>query len=403
MAEFNGKQGVWRTIGGRRVFIEDGDDLKTAMKKSGKFKKNISGKVTREEVFYEGAKHEDELLLNNQRHLRKELGNIGDRRLEKNKRDYNSLNLSIKDVQEKRDEISKNVSAYYHPEEFRGKVSPLEGKHINSSKYQEIEQQIKNSYDGELRDISKGYAYPIASDPDSKREQIEVRKLAKQEIMNRAVKNAQEDNRKLRESERTTKEVNDEYNKLSKKMQQDDYYYRYEDDRKLKELRAEYDTLVAKGQEDVNLTEYNNRNKTPYNSKAYAKLLSESYMADEEYEDKVTPKYIQDIEAGRYGNMSDEEAIKNWIDGGADIIYNEDAEKQLKAWGIPVKNDDAYGTYKDELAKQLLPIYKRDRSKATLSKMALGDLREIARDYNLETKGLSRKELIEKLLSTFGK
>lgn len=31
--------GVWRTIGGRRVFIKDGDDLETAMKKSGKFKK----------------------------------------------------------------------------------------------------------------------------------------------------------------------------------------------------------------------------------------------------------------------------------------------------------------------------------------------------------------------------
>lgn len=31
--------GVWRTIGGRRVFIKDGEDLATAMKKSGKFKK----------------------------------------------------------------------------------------------------------------------------------------------------------------------------------------------------------------------------------------------------------------------------------------------------------------------------------------------------------------------------
>lgn len=30
--------GVWRTIGGRRIFIKDGEDLETAMKKSGKFK-----------------------------------------------------------------------------------------------------------------------------------------------------------------------------------------------------------------------------------------------------------------------------------------------------------------------------------------------------------------------------
>ena len=30
--------GVWRTVGGRRIFIKDGEDLVTAMKKSGKFK-----------------------------------------------------------------------------------------------------------------------------------------------------------------------------------------------------------------------------------------------------------------------------------------------------------------------------------------------------------------------------
>ena len=33
------ENGIWRTVGGRRIFIKDGEDLKTAMKKSGKFKK----------------------------------------------------------------------------------------------------------------------------------------------------------------------------------------------------------------------------------------------------------------------------------------------------------------------------------------------------------------------------
>jgi len=51
MAEFNGKQGVWRTVGGRRIFIPDGDDLTTAMKNSGKFKnmfgKDISDQLTK--------------------------------------------------------------------------------------------------------------------------------------------------------------------------------------------------------------------------------------------------------------------------------------------------------------------------------------------------------------------
>ena len=29
--------GVWRTVGGRRIFIKDGQDLASAMKESGKF------------------------------------------------------------------------------------------------------------------------------------------------------------------------------------------------------------------------------------------------------------------------------------------------------------------------------------------------------------------------------
>ena len=31
------ENGVWRTVGGRRIFIKDGEDLASAMKRSGKF------------------------------------------------------------------------------------------------------------------------------------------------------------------------------------------------------------------------------------------------------------------------------------------------------------------------------------------------------------------------------
>lgn len=37
--------GIWRTVGGRRIFIKDGQDLSTAMRESGKFKININYKV----------------------------------------------------------------------------------------------------------------------------------------------------------------------------------------------------------------------------------------------------------------------------------------------------------------------------------------------------------------------
>lgn len=45
--------GVWRTIGGRRVFIKDGENLSTAMKKSGKFK--IKSKKDENDLSYQGS------------------------------------------------------------------------------------------------------------------------------------------------------------------------------------------------------------------------------------------------------------------------------------------------------------------------------------------------------------
>lgn len=43
-ATFNGKRGVWRTVGGRRIFIATGQSLEDAMKSSGKFNNIISSK-----------------------------------------------------------------------------------------------------------------------------------------------------------------------------------------------------------------------------------------------------------------------------------------------------------------------------------------------------------------------
>lgn len=39
MAKDDFENGVWRTVGGRRIFIRDGESLSSAMKKSGKFSK----------------------------------------------------------------------------------------------------------------------------------------------------------------------------------------------------------------------------------------------------------------------------------------------------------------------------------------------------------------------------
>lgn len=107
-----------------------------------------------------------------------------------------------------------------------------------------------------------------------------------------------------------------------------------------------------------------NANNIPKGSlKDYANDLAKNYMIQEEYDDKETPRYIQDIDAGRYGNMTDEEAIKNWLDGGADLIYNDDARELLEKNGIEVEDDDPYATYTKHLSKELLNNYKADKER----------------------------------------
>lgn len=53
--------GVWRTVGGRRIFIKDGEDLETAMKNSGKFSNKKDDKSEKEiEEEFKNSKVRDE-------------------------------------------------------------------------------------------------------------------------------------------------------------------------------------------------------------------------------------------------------------------------------------------------------------------------------------------------------
>ena len=45
---FDEGDGVWRTVGGKHIFIRDGESLSSAMKRSGKFKLSSKKKEVRE-------------------------------------------------------------------------------------------------------------------------------------------------------------------------------------------------------------------------------------------------------------------------------------------------------------------------------------------------------------------
>lgn len=68
--------GIWRTVGGRRIFIKDGEDLETAMKKSGKFKKRekeIKNKMQLKDEW--NAKNDSKLSKMNSSQMAEEVRN----------------------------------------------------------------------------------------------------------------------------------------------------------------------------------------------------------------------------------------------------------------------------------------------------------------------------------------
>ena len=58
------ENGVWRTVGGRRIFIKEGQDLASAMKESGKFKNKTDEQIKKLEKL-ENKKDELENKINN--------------------------------------------------------------------------------------------------------------------------------------------------------------------------------------------------------------------------------------------------------------------------------------------------------------------------------------------------
>lgn len=98
--------GVWRTVGGRRIFIKDGQDLSSAMKESGKFKTTTkanedveTGKNTSEKQNYSKMSDQE---------LRDELEHNRNMENEMNRRLSGRYELS----DEKRDELERRAMHY---------------------------------------------------------------------------------------------------------------------------------------------------------------------------------------------------------------------------------------------------------------------------------------------------
>lgn len=97
------ENGVWRTVGGRRVFIKEGQDLASAMKESGKFKSNIENK---EKELSKEEKADKSVLIRQQRdelHEKLRKGGLS-------KDEYEDIKKQMKELTKQKEELDKDLS-----------------------------------------------------------------------------------------------------------------------------------------------------------------------------------------------------------------------------------------------------------------------------------------------------
>ena len=168
--------GVWRTVGGRRIFIKDGEDLATAMKNSGKFgekQKNDKDKLVEENLYKqifedEAIKYEFEMYSAEQ--IRK--SNVFDRNIDDviNKVAFdNDYEITIDKVKEIKDSFYKEYDK-------------RRNQYLNKSNYNEIE-TLKNdisALDKEIQEtkvkLAEKAKYAMPSDKEYSKEKEEYYK-----------------------------------------------------------------------------------------------------------------------------------------------------------------------------------------------------------------------------------
>lgn len=330
------EKGVWRTIGGRRVFIKEGQDLASAMKESGKFKS--AKKFSKREELKKDIAHQVTEAEKNGNTAHAEAGKRELERLN-NEEKAKKMNETMDKRSEIIDKLDKETAELDNYDKYNLAVSKLE----NTEGMRPTERQywagIKERYEKDQK--------------------------------------ANSDREALRNTEK-------EYGELSKKMQADDYYYKPEDDRKLKELRAKadserarqgidtqekYDKLMSEDSKASNKEQFSvsdlkkkaqatlpKEDIDTHEGDLYLKKTKESTellnnMKDKDsgllttFKDQETGETWYDIP---FANMGDDYKEKTWRDKIKDSKASN--KEDFQKWR---KNNDPKGEWTDEKAREI--------------------------------------------------
>lgn len=351
------ERGVWRTIRGRRVFIREGEDLASAMKRSGKFDNSKRHNVQTDKAWkridklgkenaeiWKKTNRFDHSWYDENGKLTKEGEKLYNKR-EKNAQEMRELQQYYTDYQPRVWEDDR----YNNPDEYTGDTSSLEGKHIK--------ELIK---DKTLADV---YSYTDKQIEEGKNPLFNFNKPEQQSLK---------------------KYIKDNKKTISQEPK-----------------KSTYETL----KEHI-LSHY-----------------TKDYGYDAESPEKAL---IDQVNYMKYSNRTNEQIGKEIATGGGYLIYNQDMREFLDKAGISYKKDGEFDKYTEAIGvatAQIINEYNEKQSQLQLSKakqlaseiretqrmhtsakleaMSLGKLRSLASEYNIDTKGLNKDQLLARIKSIF--
>lgn len=393
---YDNEDGVWRTVGGRRIFIRNGQDLASAMKDSGKFNK---GRKELKKYKLDG-KEINESDIKNEYEKERKSGNI-DKDMSYD--DYKSgivddKNSNVKSWRDKlnTEEGRKEIFDKELDKSTRDKMYDYYKNESDVSKMSNEELTNSLNKQSELYNQNTGNKKELESSMKKLNEEMEKRNMPRYNIYD-------ESNNMLMVSS-PTKEMADR--QLSEMYETDKSLQKSYGWKKLPKYRVseeiKEDNRVDRASlsnDNEGLEKEGRRAKREYNKKLKEDDRISKGMTKEEYKqgkyvferekedyEDILNRYSEDygyegkdrlsnlkgqIDYMRNPGESINQTAQRLVSGGDFLIYNGDVQDYLKQRGIKFNEDNFFDKYKTDMAGKIEKLYNqadlKDRYSGTVS------------------------------------
>lgn len=377
------ENGVWRTIGGRRVFIKEGQDLASAMKESGKFKSNQKAKDSIRKIgdtdinqlqklaqrvrdkndsenikavgdYENGAIDREELLKRfdgNEDKMKEAFEKMG--YTAPTKENIDRANANARQRAEERKNASKGADASNQEkvlEDFKNSDGSKENFEKALNKISEME------YNNEINpDEYKDYISKIQN------EYVEKNKKTKNDYKSERAKGVEEQDERIKKSYDEAKKMgmsNEDATRTALQKEKSTNDIMNEKIRSRGKSKAEEDDLPK--HTEIKTQGTSNRKEVSENIQAH---ILDYYTEDFTGEDiPATEAFVRQMDAMKEPNMW--RAGQRIAEGGSYLIYNGDMadflnELKINPKGKTFSEDKAFDMYTSLIGRESAKLYDR--------------------------------------------